>query len=134
MDDMIKVKTADLAEQALDWAVAQVEGKKLTTFKSHFLTGKPYLCHDPLENDLPEWSPSTDWSQCGPLIQKHKVGIYEIDPGEWRAGFCLVAGDGPGIYMDNDQCGPSALIAACRAIVAAHLGEVVSVPAEVMQL
>ncbi|MNN97528.1 hypothetical protein D3C81_2167110 [compost metagenome] len=39
--------------------------------------------------------------------------------------------DENGMYIgDRVVFGPTHLIAACRAIVAAHLGEVVSVPAE----
>lgn len=128
---MIEVKVSELIGPALDWAVAKAEGQYLTVFKDY--NGRDYLCHDPMENDLPEWSPSTNWGQGGALIEK-----YQMDLTFERRGLvysCRCENDGLPL-LDSDGCfgsyGETHLIASCRAIVAAKLGDVVSVPAELV--
>lgn len=65
-----------------------------------------------------EWSPLTDWSQLGPLMEAHVLDIerYATDPQEW----CVWAmrggkeGTKPGYaHIDLRR-------AICRAIIAAH--------------
>lgn len=99
-------------------------------------TGKPWVLHGPGGR----FEPSTDWSQGGPLIDKMlKSGKWEIiqwgNPGVALQNFdndCLPV-DGVS-YGDKSilQSGETALIAACRAIVSAHLGDSVDVPAELV--
>lgn len=122
----VEVNCSDLVGAALDWAVAQVEGVFV-----HI--GDPEL-GDELRvfyvsgNCLPRvvrYTPSTDWAQGGPLIEKHQIEL-EWDGVDGKAMWRKAA------HQDivQFQMGETPLIAACRAIVAAHLGEVVSVPAE----
>lgn len=115
----IEVKTADLTGPALDWAVW------LADFGE---PGEPCRRAGLIWTAMNEyWSPSTDWSQGGPLIEKHGVELAPpTSEGDWwgaavwkaKARF-LLDGENP-------------LIAACRAIVAAKLGDMVSVPAELV--
>jgi hypothetical protein len=59
---------------------------------------------------------STDWAWCGPLIEKHMISLdWGVDPLEWRAHI------GGGAYEAGD--GPTALVAACRGIVATKFGK-----------
>ncbi|SIR65520.1 Protein of unknown function [Aeromonas sp. RU39B] len=104
MSDFVEVKTADLTGPALDWAVAQVEGVACTphTIKRFY-------------------RPSTDWSQGGPLRDKYDVGIEPSVPDGRPYAYV------PGRDLDGSR-GETALIAICRAIVAAKLGDVVQVP------
>lgn len=121
MSQMIEVKTAELIGPALDVMVAEIEGVVLSAVTKGWVTGsgKP----------AGKYSPSTDWSQCGPLIEKYRPDLMASDEREFMA--CL---------NNDDRCleplivanGPTYLIAACRAIAAAKLGAVVSVPAELM--
>lgn len=99
MADMVEVKTSDLIGPALDWAVAKAIGCRF----------------------LRKWS--TDWAQGGPLIDKYKVSIGHVETrdGEFWIG-SISSRDGTAETSD----GP--LVAACRAIVAAKLGDVVQVP------
>lgn len=122
---MIEVKTVDLVGAALDWAVSKAVcdervsmwGKSIWTEEGpqagHGYCGKTY-------------SPSTDWAQGGPLIEKYEVmicypSIQKEDP--WEAS-----------CRDdmNFHDGQTPLISAMRAIVAAKLGDTVSVPAELL--
>jgi hypothetical protein len=76
---------------------------------------------------------STDWAQGGPLIEREGISIALMsDPTEWlaTAGYIVNA-----IEVDTPmKTGPTALIAACRMIVAAKLGEEVDVPEELGKL
>jgi hypothetical protein len=130
----MKLKTAELIELALDWAVAKALGKEVVRLSIGNSVG-PFVWEDESDKDrgLTRFAPSFSWSQGGPLIESHRICIERsiretgYDCGQpWRAG---VSGWG-GLYR---HChGPSALIAACRTIVAAKLGDEVNVPDELI--
>lgn len=126
MTDLIEVKTADLVGHALDWAVAQAEGLEV------FLVGPqynvPWRVFWKKRGQALEWdvlyNPHDDWGLGGKLIEKYRVGF-----GLYSDYFFAVTGldDLPG-----DADGSTHLVAACRAIVAAKLGDTVQVPKELM--
>lgn len=63
---------------------------------------------------------STDWSQGGPLLERHHIWLSDDDDGIWTASFP------PHIDANGKQrihFGPTPLIAAMRAIVASVYGE-----------
>ena len=135
---MIEVKTAELIGPALDWAVAVALGWQMRRVPKDIdgNHGGEVLAPQDLSTDfqypprgaipvgyfLRRWS--TDWSQGGPLIDKHNVEIL-------RAGDCVMAK----LYGLTNAAGDgkTPLVAACRAIVAAKLGDAVSVPEELVQ-
>lgn len=125
MTYFVEVKTQDLSGAALDWAVA----KSIGAYRGEYVVcegGEPWPAWI-----LPEWfpvkattgafSPSTDWAQGGPLIDKFEVEILRAGSAihAKRYGMTNSAGDGE-----------TTLIAACRAIAASHFGDTVSVPKE----
>jgi hypothetical protein len=97
----MKTKTAELTGVALDWAVAKCEGYQLDLVPEG------------------EYTPSTDWSQGGPLIEREKLAIC-IGWKQWLA------------FSDDTENagaqGPTPLIAAMRCYVASKLGDEVEVP------
>lgn len=109
--EMVEVKASELIGAALDWAVAKAEGD------DHWTSDRNV---DWFAWRMRNWKPSTDWSQGGPLIDKYRVA-FEDNLGDWFA--CIPGG------MAN---GETHLIASCRAIVAAKLGDTVQVPAELL--
>lgn len=122
----IEVKTAELSGQALDDAVAVAIGwiRYPDDSVEHGDTWHLDSHTAPFGRVMPRsaWHPSTDWSQCGPLIEKYRVGL-DVRPctGRWDA------------YCDRwVNFNESPLVAACRAIVAAKLGGMVQVPAELV--
>ena len=117
---MTKIKTSELQGAALDWAVAEAVGVTVDCGAQIIaLNGAPVKR---VSGDV--FSPSTDWSQGGPLIEGAGVLIgHYLDIGGWYADM-----EGPAVYRD----GPTPLIAACRAIVAAKLGDEVDVPEELV--
>lgn len=136
MSDMIEVKTAELIGPALNWAVAVVVDYK-TALESGdqgpdewIVIGREdmYLTRDP--NNFHVWSPSTDWSQGGPLRDKYQVAVYEVENGRVAA----TLREHPEHWIDESEfdagaTAETALVAICRAIVASKLGDIVKVPA-----
>ena len=122
MTDFVEVKTQDLSGAALDWAVAKAE--KVEGLVTH--RGRPAFekdfdpdcwADDSCLKAFKCWrfyAPSTDWSQGGPLIEKHRVAVRPNDSGRWMAY-------APGRWLNGLQHDDAPLIAACRAIVASVL-------------
>ena len=119
MSEFVEVKTAELVGPALDWAVAQTEG---VAYNAKYLvqTKCNMAGHIQSVKYTANYLPSTDWAQGGPLLDKYCSALNKSDTGWWAH-----AGDRLGE-------GGTALVTLCRAIVAAKLGGVVQVPAELV--
>ncbi|WKW34377.1 DUF2591 domain-containing protein [Pseudomonas viridiflava] len=133
MSEFTEVKTEELSGEALNWAVAIAE--KLTAFVAPPQYGNPHLVcvmGDYFSRGGYRYSPSTDWSQIGPLIAKHRIDLTFDRDGLVFAYLC----DQDGLELPSsnkwEAFGETHLIAACRAIVASVLGETVSVPTELL--
>lgn len=116
MNQMIAVKTAELIGPALDWAVAQAEGQDMALLTP--VDGRVQICGMWSRNCT--FAPSTDWSQGGPLIGRHRMSFED-----GVTDFYAVCAGGEGY-------GPTHLVAACRAIVSAALGDTAQVPSELI--
>ncbi|WP_052671897.1 phage protein NinX family protein [Stutzerimonas stutzeri] len=144
MSQMIEVKTAELEGAALDWAVAKAEGLPVCVMSvadqmAQFQPGdftdyereqlwqikkpKVRIAEEVSHHSKPCPSYSTDWSQGGLLIDEHRV-LFGQDFGIFVATI-------PGLAPTH-AAGKTHLIASCRAIVAAKLGDTVQVPAELV--
>ncbi len=101
----MKIKTSELIGAALDWAVAKCEGFKTHAAASIVIMGS---C-----------TPSTDWAQGGPIIDRERILTEPFSQTEWTA-----------TYKCPDQCydGPTLLVAAMRCFVASALGDEVEIP------
>lgn len=110
------VKVSELSGAALDWAVAKVEDM-LDRWGRCAPVG---------------FKPSTDWAQGGPIIERERISTRtHAEPGfNWVAfidfGGSSVSG------AKARMTGPTALIAAMRCFVASKLGDVVSIPDELL--
>jgi hypothetical protein len=103
-----RVRVDDLAGAQLDAAVARAERRGL----SFDVLGEPPVCFV----DGAQYSPSSDWSQGGPIIERERI-LVAPKRAEWRA-LC-----GPW-----DVNGPTPLVAAMRAYVASKCGVTVELP------
>lgn len=113
----MKVKTAELSVRALDWAVAEIKGRKrITTTRKEFGLNVA-------KNILPPYS--TEWAWCGPLISEFGVWVSET-PVTHQAS-CETNGGRYVLQGDTPQ------IAICRAVVASKLGDTVDIPDELME-
>lgn len=134
MSEFTEVKTEELSGEALNWAVAIVE--KLTAFVAPPQYGNPHLvCVMPehVHRGGYRFSPSTDWSQGGPLHAEYQIE-FTADPECNQSMYAsLAAWRSYGrSHRTRWSAGETHLIAACRAIVASVLGETVSVPKELL--
>lgn len=109
------LKVSELEGAELDYWVAKAEGFFLLGVGKCTLIG----------ND--EFSPSKNWSQGGPIIEREQITIYSPNIGDvpdvpWSAN---ILGDltDKGIVGQAEGYGPTPLIAAMRAFVASKFGE-----------
>jgi len=119
----MKIKTNELTGAALDWAVAQAEGLLAFGYRTD---GARFAVEDS-DGNVEGFMPSTDWAQGGPVIEREKISIQELE-GIWSAFFRDKL-----FEEDNSECwrdGPTPLIAAMRCYVASKLGAEVDVPEE----
>ena len=108
------MKTSELIGPALDWAVAVCQNVEID------------------ENNEPIWfddydmranySPSTNWSDGGPIIDQERIAIEWTSAGKWRASVEWL--DEP----SYEGFGPTPLVAAMRCYVASKLGDEVEIP------
>ena len=100
----MKIKTSQLTITALDWAVAKCEGYRLELVPEG------------------EYTPSSNWSQGGPIIEREDIDTVKVGVKQWRG---RIEGGNP-----VSGYGPTPLIAAMRCYVASKLSETVDVPEE----
>lgn len=110
------MKTAELIGALLDYWVARAEG--FSDADIHWRKDGDFW----MENFSYGYSPSTDWSQGGPIIERENIATSNHRQGgmvahqEWTAKML----GSPRIHF-----GPTPLIAAMRAYVASKFGETV---------
>jgi hypothetical protein len=125
------MKTSELTGAALDWAVAKCEeGEALAEgWHPHFA---PY--GGELRLRATPYTPSTDWSQGGPIIERECICIHQrMGETAWWADYAnpQLKPDGTGHLFLFKQA-PTPLIAAMRCYVASKLGDEVYVPEELV--
>jgi hypothetical protein len=120
------MKTSELTGAALDWAVAKCED-----LEHYFEDGLVCLKGQPFDTHWlcgPHWTPSTDWSQGGAIIEREKIDVM------WCGGrWCAYTADAECTTGDDRQLvteGNTPLIAAMRGYVASKLGDEVELPEE----
>lgn len=108
MTDIMKMETSELSGAELDYWVAKAEGLKPTIFKyedngrAHCAVPEPY----DFDTTYKSYSPSTDWSIAGKIIERERISITErLD--HWAAD----------AWRCEIELGSTALEAAMRAYV-----------------
>lgn len=115
----MKVKTADLIDLSLDWAVAKCEW------------GNKFYNSTDLVQVARRQGYSTNWAQGGPIIDRMMQGKFFLMEND--DSYCHVA------YSETEHdnahgYGPTPLVAAMRCFVASRLGDEVDVPDELMKI
>lgn len=151
----MKIKTQDLTGTALDWAVAKCEGMpERLVFGRGAVSDAGYCVERPngtlrfyvLRSVWDKWfekcethpwgagvsvySPSTDWSQGGPIIEREGISSIPFDNTRWEARCAVAVQRTPARFVERR--GPTPLIAAMRCYVASHLGDEVDIPEELL--
>jgi len=116
---------ASLEGAALDWAVANCEGElSQHGGQVHLVESKVRFYEDTLDI---QYTPSTDWAQGGPIIEREGINLRALSGALWEAETWSAEG---GQYLLD---GPTPLVAAMRCYVASVLGDEVEVPEELLQ-
>ncbi|MBD2811893.1 DUF2591 family protein [Xenorhabdus sp. Vera] len=125
----MKLKTSELTGRALDWAVGlavtdddvKCDGQHISvTFN-----GGRYIY---------SWNPTTNWEQCGQLIERYTMDLTPVMGGTYCAGLSITTGAlCPDDYVNVEMYGATPQIAICRAVVAAQLGDEVEIPDELLE-
>jgi hypothetical protein len=120
----MKMRTSELTGTALDWAVATCEGKgvEFDDLKDPWLT-LDGIAYQPLHS----YTPSTDWAQGGPIVEREGIGIWSSESGEHDGEWCART---ISTYITYS---PTPLIAAMRCYVASELGDEIELPDELLQ-
>jgi len=114
------MKTSELTGAALDWAVQQCEGARK-------------------DIDFVWWTddhytPSTDWSQGGPIIEREGITLGRTEQKSYVGQPPWVSYLLEHLFMDEYeheyQHGDTPLIAAMRCYVASKMGDEVEIPKE----
>ena len=71
------------------------------------------------------YTPSTDWAQGGPIIERERIEICHLNNGEWRGQLYE-----EGIDKMHREYGDTPLIAAMRCYVVAKWNDEVEIPEE----
>lgn len=118
----MKIKTSETTPIQLDWLVAKIEGRPALHDFGKIIPWTKELA--PADSRGKRFTPSSDWAQGGPIIEREKLDLHWMDNFEaWAAA------KGEGIVAINGY-GPTPLIAAMRCYVASELGNEVEVPDE----
>ena len=130
--ETIDIKTSELTGVALDWAVSIAEGHHYDIVDGQVVTGREVpitsgefagcMCDE-------VYSPSTDWAQGGPIIEREGITVSKEDS-SWSAYFRdnLFEEDGSEFW----SVGQTPPIAAMRCYVASKLGDSMSIPVELL--
>ena len=116
----MKIKTSELTDAALDWAIGTAIGGlyQPVSVRDAFWIWPG----EPVKYSKATPAYSTDWAQGGPIIERNRMYIrpyYNDPPGQW----CAECGA-------EFTFGPTPLIAAMRCYVASKLGDTVEIPEE----
>ncbi len=103
----MKMRTSELIGAALDWAVEQAEGGSGLGYGE-------------------EYSPSTNWAQGGPLLEREGITTGPWDTSPARA----IKGHNHDYKPTYSMVGPTLLVAGMRCFVASRFGDEVEVPQE----
>lgn len=115
----MQTKIVDISKldgKALDWAVGKAEGLENCI---NLTQGSQTLI---LDAEI--YAPSSNWAQCGPLLEKNCIELV-IGEDDYIARRCMTNK----YEGTNSWFGHTMLVAACRAIVGEKFGYLVEVPA-----
>ena len=111
----MKVKASELTSPALDWAVAissEEEKPQVHAYGACCVVSNGHTQH--------RYCPASEWSHCGPLIERFNVSISGKE-GEFYASCEPHIGSAV-------KSGRTPQIAICRAVVAEKLGDEIDLP------
>ena len=118
----MKIKTSQLTGVALDWAVAKCEG---IVISDKPLAAQVSQYGAVLSRYGSIYSPSTNWEQGGPIIEKEKISLDTFAKNTWQA--FRTSGSNYGVAVNYAD---SPLVAAMRCFCESEFGHEIEIPDE----
>lgn len=122
---VIQLRVEELSNVQLDAMVAHVEGWTTRTRSERNGEAWNMVCwlYDEANGyGVKRFQPSTDWADGGPIIEREQVSLHPpTETSDWGAV-------GPASLTVTRMSGPTPLVAAMRAFLAARVGETVELP------
>lgn len=146
MTELVEVKAVDLSGEALNWAVGKAEG--LDVLLAQPVYGNPWRVFVRYTGEVAvrevRYAPQASWTDGGPLIDKYQLTLSSPlaaahryggpnagwGPSNTWAACTWTKGENGRRAIGHHET--SALVAACRTIVRAKLGDTVQVPKELI--
>lgn len=121
---MVQVKTSELSGVAIDWIVAKCDEASVSYENIHFGGKALGMVYDHPDGYCAKYSPSSNWLQGGPIIEREKISLWPIDSEFYAESY----NNGKNGTITK---GKTPLQAAMRCYVASKLGDVVEIPEEI---
>ena len=127
----MKIKSSELKGLALNWAVAKCHGKGIEFDDPH----DPWLTVNGISDQpLHSYTPSIDWAQGGPIIEREEINLEIHEGGHTRASWYRMRSNFDGKAKSYGHAfGETPLIAAMRCYVEWKLGSEIEVPDELVK-
>ncbi len=141
------MKTSELTGAALDYAAGLCEGYGPDKYMSNIdirldVKGKVSCLLVPINRAYVRWTPSTNWAQGGPIIEREGIALrYSPKHKKWYAK--RETGSGETVFWPAQEYsvtakkkvtarweGPTPLVAAMRCYIASKLGNDIEIPKE----
>ena len=119
----MKIKTSELKDRALDYVVAKIESGIEPEYFNDCIWITTGSFFTRVRRNV--FEPSTNWSQGGPIIERERISVVDVDGYDFWKADKLNKEAIPVISY-----GPTPLIAAMRCYVASKLGDEVEIPEE----
>lgn len=116
------IKTSELLDKPLDWAVAKAEQP---VYSDKALVRAVRGDDNGIGLELDPFNPSTNWAQGRPIIERERLSVSPYQDEGW---ICVHPTD----RWHGNKSGPTYLIAALRCYVASKLGDEVEIPDELV--
>lgn len=118
----MKIKVSEATPLQLNWLVAKCEGALMPIGNVMLIGTQLFITvgGDWAAYGKVEYSPSSDWSQAGPIIEREEIAT-DCDGATWCASYNT---------HPTANYGPTPLIAAMRCYVTSKLGGEVEIPEE----
>ena len=129
----MKIKVSEATPRQLDWMVAKCEGATefwFDTIATYWVTlhGRDRALS---KGWAQSFTPSTNWAQGGPIIEREKIGIQRcVRACEYHGWLALKDEPFHDRSGEDEVWGETPLIAAMRCYVTSKMGNEVEVPEE----
>ena len=129
------MKTSELTDIALDWAVTMIEKPEACEYGVEDWRGQRRRT---VKNGEYVYRWHQSWAQGGPIIEREGIDVHRVNPGLWSAKWWANNSDmaknpAQRLKPNSPTDGPTPRVAAMRCFVAAKLGHDVDVPEELCQ-